>query len=67
MVVKAPFSMDGATALRLRTLPDEVTACPGLATEAPQRRRYPELGEALVGACFVDQSRIEFCAFGDCE
>ena len=29
-------------------------------------RSYPVLGEALVGACFVDDCRVEFVRFLDC-
>ena len=38
----------------------------GLRTEPAALRSYPVLGEALVGACFVDDCRVEFVRFLDC-
>ena len=38
----------------------------GLRTAAAALRSYPVLGEALVGACFVDDCRVEFVRFLDC-
>ena len=38
----------------------------GLRTEPAALRSYPVLGEALVGACFVDECRVEFVRFLDC-
>ena len=38
----------------------------GLRTEPAALRSYPVLGEALVGACFVDGCRVEFVRFLDC-
>ena len=39
---------------------------PGPRTEPAALRSYPVLGEALVGACFVDDCRVEFVRFLDC-
>ena len=36
----------------------------GIKTEPAVRRSYPVLGDALVGAVFVDGSRVELCEFG---
>ena len=44
-----------------RALEDAARA--GLRTEPPVRRVYPVLGQARVGAAFVDGSRIELCSF----
>ena len=44
----------------------EIAEKAGLRTEPAALRSYPVLGEALVGACFVDDCRVEFVRFLDC-
>ena len=58
----------GASSTSVDDVADELARAEkaGLRTEPAALRSYPVLGEALVGACFVDDCRVEFVRFLDC-
>ena len=65
---KTAATPSNALAVSVDDVADELARAEkaGLRTEPAALRSYPVLGEALVGACFVDDCRVEFVRFLDC-